>query len=172
MIGRPGSDEYAPWAAGYVSKVAGDDPLAVMIEQVERVPALLRSISEERSLYRYAEGKWSIRESWAHVSDTERIFTYRALRIGRGDQTPLPGFEQDDYVKPAMSDARSWASHVEEWIAVRAATLALFRGFPADAWMRRGTASGKPISMRAVAFITAGHVQHHVDLLRESYGIG
>lgn len=171
MRGRPAPEEVPPGLVGYVGEVASDDVLAVLETQFSEVPPLLRGISEERSLFRYAEGKWSIRESWAHVSDTERIFTYRALRIGRGDETPLPGFEQDDYVKTAGSDALSWASHVDEWIAVRAATLALFRGFPPEAWTRFGTSSGKRVSMRALAFGTAGHVQHHLDLLRNAYRI-
>lgn len=171
MIGRPEPGEIPPGLAGYVGKVEGGDVLAVLEAQFAEVPRLLRGISEEKSLFRYAEGKWSIRESWAHVSDTERVFTYRALRIGRGDETPLPGFEQDDWVKTAESDARSWVSIADEWTVVRMATLALFQGFPADAWTRMGTASGKRVSMRALAFGAAGHVRHHVDLLRDAYRI-
>jgi hypothetical protein len=108
-----------------------------------------------------APGKWSLKQVVCHINDTERIFAYRALRIARGDQTPLPGFEQDPYVSAADANARSWSDHIAEFEAVRAATLALFRGLPAPAWTRSGTASGNTLSVRAVAYIIAGHLIHH-----------
>ena len=131
--------------------------------------ALLQSLSEEKSLHRYTPGKWSIRESWLHVADTQRILTYRALRIARGDQKPLTGFDQDPYVALSGADNRTWRSILDEYQAVRKSSLALFRGLPDDAWPRSGTASNNPVSVRALAFIVAGHDLHHRKLLTEKY---
>ncbi|BDC51189.1 hypothetical protein F183_A35050 [Bryobacterales bacterium F-183] len=129
----------------------------------------LQGVSEEQSLYRYAPGKWSLRESWLHVVDTERIFTYRMLRFARKDPTDLSSFDQDVFIGPSEADSRNWASIVEEWQAVRGATLQLFRNLPAAAWGNAGTVGGNTMSARGMAYATAGHELHHVKLLQERY---
>ena len=131
--------------------------------------AALRAVPESRAGYRYAPGKWTLAEMMVHVADTERVMSYRLLRIARGDQTPLPGFEQDDWVPMSGAATRTLASLATELEAIRAATLALVRGVPPEAWERRGTASGFTFSARALAWVIAGHEQHHLALLRERY---
>jgi uncharacterized damage-inducible protein DinB len=125
--------------------------------------------SERDGSFRYAPGKWSVKEVLGHIADTERIFTYRALRIGRGDQTPLSGFEQDDYVKTGVFGERALAELAEEFGAVRGASIVLFRSFKEEAWPRRGVANEKEVTVRALAFITAGHQIHHRAILEERY---
>ncbi len=169
MIGRPGSSEYADFYAKYVGLVGDGDVVGGLAAEWKTTRALLESISAEKSLHRYAPGKWSIREMTVHVSDAERVFAYRALRFARADQTALPGFEQDDYIVPSAADQRDWAGIIEEFDTVRAATLSLLRNLPADAWTRTGVASGKPISVRALAFIIAGHELHHRRILHDHY---
>lgn len=169
MHSRPDPSEYAPYAEVYVSRVPGDSYLEFLEAQTKRVIAELRAVTEEQSLIRYAPGKWSLRESYLHVIDAERIFTYRALRIARNDQTDLPGFEQDDYIAPSEADHRTWASIIDEFEAVRAATIQLFRNLPEAAWTRTGSANGRKASVRGLAYITAGHVEHHMELLHQRY---
>ncbi len=164
--------EAAEYYFTYIDKVAlapGEDICAVLSAQADEVRKLFDSISEEKSRHRYAPDKWSIRQVQSHVNDTERLFTFRALWFARGFDTPLPSFDQDAAIAAAGADDRSWASHAEEFQAVRGATLSLFRNLPADAWTRRGVASGNTFSVRALAFITAGHVAHHERILRERY---
>ncbi len=169
-IGRPQDSEIAPHAKAYVDLVPGDDVVAVLSEQIERTLALLSEIGDERaSVFRYAPGKWTAKEIAGHLSDTERIFAYRALRIGRQDATPLPGFEQDDYVKRASSNERKLEDLLDELRLVRQASLALFRGLPEAAWMRRGRVSEWDLTMRGIAFTAAGHELHHYQVLRERY---
>ena len=126
-------------------------------------------ISGDQSLRRYEAGKWSIREVMAHVNDTERLFVFRALWFARGLDLPLPSFDQDVALRAAGADARSWTSHIDEFASIRAATVAFFAHLPEDAWGRRGTASGNPFTVRALAYICAGHVAHHAGLLGERY---
>jgi hypothetical protein len=166
---KPDSSEYAPYYEKYISLVPDGNLPDVLAAQTPDTLSALRAVSPERSLFRYAPGKWSLRESLVHMTDGERIFTYRALRIARGDKTPLPGFEQDDYIAPSQADARSWESIVDEHEAVRGATMHLFRNLPADAWTRMGIASEKPVSVRALAYITAGHELHHLAIMRKFY---
>jgi hypothetical protein len=166
---RPEASEYAPFYAGYVGLVDTTDVLGALRTQIDASLALLRGLSGEASLARYAPGKWSIREVVGHVTDGERIFAYRALRIGRGDKTPLPGFEQDDYVPPAHFDRRPWPDLLDEWEAVRRTSVMLFAGFDDEAWSRVGTASGKEITVRALAYVIAGHERHHMGVLRSKY---
>jgi uncharacterized damage-inducible protein DinB len=130
---------------------------------------VLSAISEERSLHRYAAGKWSIREVVGHLNDTERLFVFRAFWFARGFDTPLPSFDQNIAVGAAGADARTLRSHVEEFQAVRAATLSFFDNLPDDAWARRGVASDNPFTVKALAYIGAGHVAHHLSILRERY---
>jgi hypothetical protein len=126
-------------------------------------------VPDARGHIAYAPGKWTLNESLQHVVDAERVFTYRALRIGRGDITPLPGFEQDDWVPLSGANNRRLSEIVDEFTAVRASTIALFGGLPSEAWDRRGTASGHPVSVRALAFKCAGHALHHEGIFREKY---
>lgn len=170
-IAPPAADEYDAWYAGYVAKIGDADALAVLERQADTAAAMLAAIPESRAGYRYAEGKWSIRQIVLHLADAERIFAYRALRIARGDQTPLPGFDENAYAPASGADERTLADLVAELGAVRRATIALFRGLPSEAFERRGTASGATISVRALAYIIAGHERHHLEVLRERYGV-
>ena len=166
---RPEPGEYAPFYETYVSKVQGGDVLSQLESQRLQTAQLFAASTERDGNFRYAPDKWTIKEVVGHLSDTERIFTYRALRIARGDQTPLPSFEQNDYVKNGNFAEQSLADLVAEFGLIRAATLALFRSFNAEAWARRGTASNNPVTVRALAFITAGHELHHREILKERY---
>ncbi|MGH7518765.1 MAG: DinB family protein [Gemmatimonadales bacterium] len=167
---RPGAGEYAPAFADYVARIADDeDIVAVLASQLDQFLAGLHAIPELRGEYRYAPGKWSVKEVIGHLSDTERVFAYRALRIGRGDTTPLPSFDDQAYVAEVRAGERTVADLAAEWGHVRRATLALFEHLPAAAWQRRGTASDRPISVRALAYIIGGHVRHHVEVLEARY---
>ena len=170
-VGRPEADEIPPHFVGYIGKVPESDPVAVLAAQIDVTAALLRGLSDADALKRYAPGKWSVKEIVGHLADTERIMAYRALRVARGDETPLPGFDENAYVPPAKFDSRPLAELISDFRTVRTATLALFKSFDADAWRRRGTASGKLISVRALGYMIPGHERHHVEILRDRYGI-
>lgn len=172
LITAPDRTEYADYYLPYVEKVSGDDVFKVLERQPGDVLPMLEGVSEERSLHRYAPDKWSIRQVMSHINDTERLFSFRAFWFARGLTEPLPSFDQDDAVAQAGAEERSWSSHLEEFRAVRAATLALFGNLPGEAWMKRGVASGNPFSVRALAYICAGHMEHHVRVLRERYLTG
>jgi hypothetical protein len=172
MIARPNADEHDPYYARYISLVPDGDLLTILSAQIEQTTSLLKSVPESKAGYRYAPDKWSIKEVVGHLSDTERIFSYRALRFARADTVPVPGFEQDDYVKAANFDARSLTDLVNEFRAIRQATVALLGCLDEAAALRRGVASGKPISVRAIAYNIAGHELHHVEGLRTLYEIG
>ena len=169
MQGRPEPQEAAPYYSRYIDRVQSEDVLGVLEAQVDEMLTLLGGITEERSLHRYAPDKWSLRQVLNHVSDTERVFVFRAFWFGRGFEGPLPGFEQEISAGAARADEVSWARHVEEFRSVRRATLTFFRNLPAEAWMRSGIASDNPVTVRALAYITAGHAAHHVAILRERY---
>lgn len=166
---RPEPGEYAPFYETYVSLVQGGDVIAQLESQRLQTAQLFAASSERDGNFRYAPGKWSIKEVVGHLSDSERVFAYRAMCIGRGDQTALPGFEQDDYVKNGNFGEQSLADLVAEYGAVRASTLALLRSFNPEVGARRGTASNNPITVRALAFIIAGHELHHREILQERY---
>jgi hypothetical protein len=166
---RPDRTEAAEYYHGYIDQVPDGDILRILETQGPETLTLLRSISDKKSLHRYAPDKWSIRQVMGHVSDTERVFVFRAMWFARGCEGALPSFDQDVAVSTAGSDERSWRSHVDEFQAVRSATVAFFKDLPADAWSRRGIASGKEFTVRALAFIAAGHVAHHNRILRERY---
>jgi len=168
-IASPDPTEAAEYYFTYINQVAPGDIVRTLEEQAGRTLDLLGGISEERSLHRYAPGKWSIRQVLSHINDTERVFVFRASWFARGYDTALPGFDQDIAVGSADADARAWSSHVEEFRLVRAATLPFFQNLSADAWSRRGIASDNPFTVRALAYITAGHVAHHLKILRERY---
>jgi hypothetical protein len=167
---RPGPEEYADAFAGYVSRAPElTDAVPQLDSQGAALAALFRPVTEEQANLRYAPGKWSVKEVLGHLSDTERILSYRMLRIGRGDGTPLAGFDENAYVPAARFDRRPLEDLVYEWAAVRSATVALVRGMPPDAWPRRGVSNGKAISARALLYIIAGHVEHHRIVLDERY---
>jgi uncharacterized damage-inducible protein DinB len=168
-ISRPQADEYAPFYAGYISLVQGEDILDTLDQQRKQSMMLLSGRDEDEGNFRYAPEKWSAKEVLGHVCDTERIFAYRALRIARGDATPLASFEQDDYVRNGPFAHRMLADWVDDFIAVRRATLALLRNLDGAAWARRGVASGKEVTVRALAYIIAGHELHHRRILEEKY---
>ena len=169
-IPRPETDEYAAALAGYVARIGDDEDIAAVLgSQLDQVLAWLDRTPETRGGYRYAPEKWSVKEVVGHLSDTERVFAYRALRIGRGDATPLPSFDDQAYVSAARAGDRALASLAAEWGDVRRASIALFRNLPAEAWRRRGVAGDQPISVRALAYIIAGHVRHHLEVLKARY---
>jgi hypothetical protein len=169
MSGRPDASEYAPYAKAYVDLVAGDDILHALRTQADETVALLQSIDEAGSSATYAPGKWTVKQVLGHINDTERIFAYRALCVARNDATPLPGFEQDDYVRFGPFDQCTFASLLDEFRVVRAGTIALFKALPPEAWKRRGVANKFDVTVRGLAFCTAGHERHHVKILREKY---
>jgi hypothetical protein len=171
-VERPGPDEHDPYYGRYIARVPDDvDLLALLAEQRDTTAALLATVPADRRSFRYAPGKWSVKEVVGHLSDTERIMAYRALRIARADATPLPGYDENTYVPVARFDELGLDQLADEWVAVRQATIAMFRGLPAEAWTRRGTANASGISVRALAFIIAGHELHHLEVLRTRYGI-
>jgi hypothetical protein len=165
----PDRTEAAEYYFTYIDQVPAGDICDVLEAQSGETLALLDAISDERSLLRYAPEKWSIRQVVSHLNDTERLFVFRALWFARGFESALPSFDQNVAVSTTGADERPWRSHVDEFRAVRAATLAFFRGLPADAWLRRGIASGNPFTVRALAYLSAGHVSHHTTILRERY---
>jgi DinB superfamily len=169
MIGRPESDEAAPYYFTYINQTAGDDPVAALGKQIEDLDHLFAGVSEEKSLYRYAPEKWSIRQVVNHLADTERLFCFRAMWFARGFDAPLPSFEQEIAAAGAQADRISWAAHTEELWNIRNATISLFQHLPPEAWMRSGIASGNRFTVRALAFIVVGHTAHHLRILRERY---
>ena len=170
ISGFPQPGEYAPGFAGYIEKVrAVTDPVTTLQEQLTETMDLLQKWPEAKRLSRYASEKWSVQQLLGHLTDTERIFACRALRIARGDQTPLPGFAENDYVAAAHAEAASWAALLDEFALVRQANVAMLRNFPAEAWTRQATVNGATTSVRALAYIMAGHLAHHLDILRDRY---
>jgi hypothetical protein len=166
---RPQPDEHDPYYSRYISLVPDGDVLDTLRAQIADTQALLGALSEDQGNFRYAPGKWTIKEVVGHLSDSERVFAYRALRIARNDQTPIEGFEQDDYVRFGPFARRSLAGLVEEFGAVRQSSLCLLRALDEEAWSRRGIANKATVSVRAVAFIMAGHELHHRRILKEKY---
>ena len=166
---RPQTSEAAVYYFKYIDLITSDDIVAAMEQQTSEMLQFLSGISEEQSLHSYAPGKWTIRELLNHVNDGERIFAGRALWFARGFNDPLPGFEQDIAVENAHANNTSWADLVEEFKTVRLSTLSFFKSLPDEAWDRAGVASDNPVSVRAIAYIIAGHVTHHIGVLREKY---
>ena len=169
MIGIPDRSEAAEYYFTYIDRVKTPDVLAELENQLTGASAFFSGISEKKSLHRYAPDKWSIREVLSHINDTERVFAYRALWFARGFETPLPSFDQTVSAHSAGADARSWASHIDEFRGIRTATISLFRNLPAEAWARKGMASGNPVSVRALAYIISGHVTHHKSIVESRY---
>lgn len=167
---RPQPGQYVAYFDNYISRVpAGAEPLTVLAEQPAGLRQLIGGLTEEQALTAYAPGKWTIKEMLLHIIDTERIFAYRALRIARGDQQPLPGFDENAYAEESGANARSLSDLFQEYDAVRQATLTLFRSFTPAQLDRTGTASNNPLSVRALLFVLPGHEAHHRHILRERY---
>jgi hypothetical protein len=172
VTARPDATEYAPPFAGYVGLVPDGDVVTILERQLDELLALLRPASEEAGNTRHAPYTWSVKEVVGHVTDAERVFGYRALCVARGDQTPLPGFDENAYVPPAAFDACRLADLVAQFEHLRRSHLYLVRSLPADAWVRRGVANNSPVSTRALAYIMAGHAEHHARILRKRLGQG
>ncbi len=169
MLAPPNADEYFEFYGGYVALVPPGDLLQHLVAQLRETMSLLSQVPESQAGRAYAPGKWTLKEVVVHMSDAERVFAYRLLRIGRGDRTPLAGFEQDEWIPLSGANDRTLASLVDEFATVRAATVQLVGNLPVDAWERRGTASGHEISVRALVYICAGHELHHQRIIREKY---
>jgi hypothetical protein len=169
MTTAPDRSEAAEYYFTYINKVPAGDILGIIEGQLSETVALYGDIPEPQSLHRYAPDKWSIREVVSHLNDTERLFVFRAMWFARAFESPLPSFDQDIAIATAGADARPLSSHLEEFRTIRAATLTFFRGLSTEAWVRRGTASGNPFSVRALAYIVAGHTIHHDKIVRERY---
>lgn len=162
----PGTDEYATYHGRYVSLVPEGEILVTLAAQAEELLAIFRGVTDQEASRSQAPYLWSLKDAVGHVIDTERVFAYRALRFARNDPTPLPSFDQDDYVANASFQSRGFEGLLAEFLTVREATLALFRGFQDDAWNGKGNASGAVISVRAIAYIVAGHLSHHAEIFR------
>jgi hypothetical protein len=169
---RPDPAEYAPAFRVYVDRVPDGDVLAHLEAQGRATCALLAGLGEAKGAHAYAPGKWTVKRVVQHVVDGERLFAYRALCVARGETGSLPGFDENLYAANDGSDGRLLAHVIAELAAVRVATILLFRGFDALAWTRHGTANGKPVSVRSLPWIVAGHELHHLAVLRERYGVG
>ena len=169
MTGRPDNNEAAPYYFTYIDRISGNDAVGTIENQLDGPLAFLSGISEAKSLDKYAPGKWSIRQVLNHVTDTERAFAFRTLWFARGFDSALPSYDQDVAAAGAEADRVSWSAHIEEFRRVRLATISLFRNLPPEAWMRAGIASGNRFTVRAMAFIIAGHLAHHVAVLSERY---
>ena len=171
-LGQPLESEYAPDYQGYVAHVSEDEILPVLRSQLDALDVLLGRVGPERETFRYAEGKWSIREIVGHLIDGERVFGYRAFCIARGESQNLPGFEQNDYILTAPYDRIDLEDLLAELRLVRLSNIAMLRNLDEEAWMRIGTANDNQVSVRALAFIMAGHARHHMGVLRERYELG
>src|ERR1044072_410220 len=168
-MNRPEKTEYNEYYERYVSLVNETEIVQVLENQQAELREIFERIDEEKSLYAYAEGKWTIKEVLGHLSDGERIFAYRALRISRADETPIEGFEQDGYIENSNFNGTKLSDLLDEFLLIRKSNVIFFRNLTADAWTRAGTASDSPVTVRAVAYIMAGHVRHHIRILRERY---
>ena len=170
-MNRPLETEYAAYYQGYVAQVKEEEILPVLRSQLDDLDLLLSRVAPERETYRYAEGKWSIREIVGHLIDAERVFGYRAFCIARGENQNLPGFDQNDYMLTAPYDRIELEDLLSELRLVRLSNIAMLRSLDEEAWNRIGTANDNQVSVRALAFIMAGHVRHHMGVLRERYQV-
>ena len=168
-ITRPEEDEYASFYHTYISKVKADDLIDALTEGREKVLELMKSIPEDKYDYSYQEGKWTIKEVFVHHMDVERIFTYRALRFSRNDQTAVPGFDEDQYIPESNTAARSMQSIIDEYLALRQSTIEFFKNITEEMSRRSGIANGRQVSVRALGFIIPGHELHHINVIKERY---
>lgn len=166
---RPQTTDFAPHFAKYIMLVPDGDLVEILEAQQRNTRLLLESLTDEQANFRYAPDKWTIKQALGHMNDAERVFSYRLLRIARGDQTPLPGFEQDEYIEPSGAASRKLADLLDEFGAIRRSTIALVRSLDDAAWLRRGTASGNSISALSLALIIVGHERHHQKIFEEKY---
>ncbi|HXV15743.1 MAG TPA: DinB family protein [Gemmatimonadaceae bacterium] len=166
---RPAADEHNPYFSLYIDRVPDGDIVEILGKQIPETVEFLRAIPESRADYRYAEGKWSIRQIVGHLSDGERVFQYRAMRFSRLDTTPVPGFDENLFVANAPFAHMSMEDLISELEHLRMASIRLLSGLDAEAMGRRGVANGNEISVRALAFVMAGHVAHHLDIIRTRY---
>jgi len=169
MLQRPESHEYAPFFADYISTVPNEEIFTFLQRQGEEIAALFAQVTEEQSSHRYAEGKWSLKEVLGHITDTERVMSYRLMRIARGDTTPLPGFDQDVLIENGSLSEFKLTTLLAEFQAVRQASICLLYTIPASAWLRTGNVSGRDVTARSLAYIIAGHSQHHLHIVKERY---
>jgi DinB family protein len=170
-LSRPAADEYLAYYDRYIALVPDGNLIDLLVEQQRDMMRTLRPVDDERGLHAYAPGKWTVKEVIGHLSDAERVFAYRALRFARGDAQPLAGFDENAYAPAGRFNERPMGDLVEEFQAIRASTVHLFRHLNEEEMARRGIANGNPISVRALGYVIAGHERHHVGLLRERYGI-
>jgi hypothetical protein len=168
-IEQPGADEFAPYYGTYVNKVADGDILQTLERQLSEYRSALGALAETAALYRYAPGKWSVKQVLGHVIDSERVFAYRAMRIARADSTPLPGYDENHFVANASFDKRPLTSLLEEFEHLRRSNICLFGSLSPDEAARRGTANQLAVSVRAIIYIAAGHAAHHLAVLRDKY---
>lgn len=171
MHRRPEPSEYAPYFQRYLELVPEDDILGALYGQIEETASILRRVDEERAGYRYAPGKWTIKQVVGHMGDTERILAFRALSIARGETNPLPGFDEDSYVRGGDFDSWPYADLVDSLGIVRRANILMFRNLKPEAWERRGTANQNATSVRGLAYTILGHERHHLQVLRDRYGV-
>ncbi len=169
MINRPDPQEYAPYFHTYISKVAANNLLQALADSRDKTLAFFRSLPEEKWEFRYAPGKWTIKEVVQHLIDCERVFVYRALSIARGEKTSLPGFDENEYARNGNANQLSSQALLAEYESVRRATLSLFENMSDEASKKTGQANNKPASARALGFCIAGHEQHHVEVIAERY---
>jgi DinB superfamily len=171
MTTAPADSEYARFYASYVGKLAGEGDVVAVLERQRGELAALPAAAGERETHRYADGKWSVREVVGHLGDAERVFGYRLFCISRGEQQSLPGFDENVYAARSGADARPLADLVAELLALREVNLGVVRRLGAAEWDQRGVANSHPITVRALAYVLAGHCRHHLDILRERYGV-
>jgi Methionine synthase I, cobalamin-binding domain len=168
-MSRPQPAEYDAYYEKYVSLVPEDEVITALAAQPDELEQLFRGVPEEKGTFAYAEGKWTVKESLSHIIDGERMFAYRALRIARGDKTPIEGFEQDGYIENSHANRRSIAELLGEFRLLREANVLFFRNLEPGDWLREGTANNVSISVRSLAWVMAGHVRHHIALFQERY---
>jgi len=168
MLTRPERNEYSDFHADYVARVPEGNVIEILEKQMKELQGFLETLSEEQAAEPTAPGKWSIKQVVGHLCDGERVLAYRAMRIARADRTPLAGYEQDDYVRESNANERSLTDLVAEHEAVRRATIALFKSMPEQAWLRRGTANNMEVTVRALAYITAGHERRHLEQVKKA----
>ncbi len=169
LVGPPAADEYFSYYGGYVSLVGSGNLLQTLYLRLNEAKSFYSSIESAKSLFRYADNKWSVREVLGHIIDTERIMSYRALSFARGDANALPGMDQDEFMKHSNFDERDWNGMIDEFISLRRANILMFENLPDDAWDRRGVASDHEITVRALGYIVAGHEIHHSRVVADRY---
>lgn len=171
MISRPAEHEYAPYFARYIALVPEADILSALKHQIADIESAAGAVAAEQEQFRYGPDKWSIRQVFGHMTDAERVFGYRSFCISRGEQAPLPAFDENAYVERSPYHGCALSELVRELVSTRQANLVFLSRLTDDEWMRTGTASNKTVSVRAIAYVMAGHVRHHMDILRTRYGI-